>query len=40
MDALADSGKMLPFLLLAYLLMEAAEHHVSGKMEGALRKMG
>ena len=40
LDALADSGKMLPFLLLAYLLMEAAEHHVSGKMEGALRKMG
>ena len=38
--ALVDSLKALPFLFLAYLLMEAAEHHTSEKMERTLRGMG
>lgn len=40
MEALLDSLKLLPFLFLAYLLMEATEHHASGTMESSLRKMG
>lgn len=34
--ALLDSAKAVPFLFLAYLLMEAAEHHHSAKMEKSL----
>lgn len=40
LDALKDSVKLLPFLFLAYLLMEAAEHHISEKMEQRLQSMG
>ena len=38
--ALVDSIKALPFLFLAYLLMEAAEHYHSAKMEQAIRGIG
>ena len=40
LDALLDGLKALPFLFLAYLLMEAAEHHHSEKMERRLKSMG
>lgn len=40
LDALKDSAKLLPFLFLAYLLMEAAEHRISEKMERRLQSMG
>ena len=35
-----DSLHALPFLFLAYLLMEAAEHYHSAKMEKAIRGIG
>ena len=35
-----DSLRALPFLFLAYLLMEAAEHYHSAKMEKAIRGIG
>lgn len=35
-----DTVKALPFLFLAYLLMEAAEHYHSAKMEKAIRGIG
>ena len=38
--ALIDSLNALPFLFLAYLLMEAAEHYHSAKMEKAIRGIG
>ncbi len=38
--ALTDTLVALPFLFLAYLLMEAAEHYQSGKMERALARIG
>ncbi len=38
--ALTDTLTALPFLFLAYLLMEAAEHYQSGKMERALGRIG
>lgn len=39
-DALIDTLKLLPFLFVAYLLMEAAEHHISEKMEARLQRVG
>ncbi len=39
-DALIDTVKLLPFLFVAYLLMEAAEHHISEKMESRLQTVG
>ena len=39
-DALLDTLKLLPFLFFAYLLMEAAEHRFSEKMEARLKSMG
>lgn len=38
--SLIDSLKNLPFLFLAYLLIEFLEHHTSGKMEKALAGSG
>ena len=38
--ALTDSVKAVPFLFLAYLLMEAAEHYQSAKMEKAVSGIG
>lgn len=40
LDALLDTLKLLPFLFAAYLLMEAAEHRLSEKMEARLQSMG
>ena len=38
--ALEETAKLLPFLFLAYLLMEYLEHHAASKMEGLLRAIG
>ncbi|MGN1206228.1 MAG: putative manganese transporter [Eubacterium sp.] len=40
MDALIDSIKLLPFLLLTYLLMEYLEHKTSTKTRAWIRKAG
>ena len=33
LDALHDSIKLVPFLLLTYFLMEELEHHTGGKAQ-------
>ncbi len=38
--SVTDTLAAVPFLFLAYLLMEAAEHYQSGKMERALKRIG
>ncbi len=38
--ALEETAKLLPFLFIAYLLMEYLEHHAASKMEGLLRAIG
>ena len=38
--ALEETAKLLPFLFIAYLLMEYLEHHAAAKMEGLLRAIG
>ena len=40
LDTLLDTAKLLPFLYLAYLLMEFLEHHAGGKTEQLLTKSG
>lgn len=40
LDALIDSAKMLPFLFLAFLLMEFIEHRAGDKLVSFLRKTG
>ena len=40
LDALKDTAISLPFLFLAYLLMEFIEHKASKKMENSLKKIG
>ena len=40
MDALQDSIKLVPFLLLTYFLMEELEHHTGGKAQQRIRKAG
>lgn len=40
LDALIDSAKMLPFLFLAFLLMEFIEHRAGDKLVTFLRKSG
>ena len=39
-DALIDSAKMLPFLFLAFLLMEFIEHHTGERLVRFLKKTG
>lgn len=39
-DALIDSVKLLPFLLITYLIMEFIEHKTSGKSKEAIKKSG
>lgn len=43
-EAITDAGmdciRMLPFLLAAFLMIEALEHHGSGKIAGILAKVG
>lgn len=40
LDALIDSAKMLPFLFLAFLLMEFIEHHTGDRLVNFLKKTG
>lgn len=40
LDALLETLKSIPFLFLAYLLMEFIEHKASEKMENSLKKIG
>lgn len=39
-DTILDSVKLLPFLFLTYLLMEALEHHTGGKVQNRIRTAG
>lgn len=39
-DTLLDCAKILPFLFIAFLLMEALEHHAGGKISAAVAKSG
>ena len=39
-DTLLDCAKMLPFLFVAFLLLEAVEHHAGSKISNALAKSG
>lgn len=40
LDALHDSIKLIPFLLLTYFLMEELEHHTGGKAQQRIRRAG
>ena len=40
LDALVDTLKLIPFLLLAYLLMEYLENRAGSKLERAIQKVG
>lgn len=40
LDALQDSMKLVPFLLLTYFIMEGLEHHTGGKAQQRIRKAG
>ena len=40
LDALQDSMKLVPFLLLTYFIMEELEHHTGGKAQQRMRKAG
>lgn len=40
LHALIETLKTVPFLFLAYLLMEFLEHKASAKMEGCMKKIG
>lgn len=40
LDALIDSAKMLPFLFLAFLLMEFIEHHTGERLVSFLKRTG
>lgn len=40
LDSLLDSVKLLPFLFLAFLFMEALEHHAGSKINKALASSG
>ena len=38
LDALKDTGKILPVLFLTYLLMEYLEHHAGGAISRSLQR--
>lgn len=40
LDALLDTVKTVPFLLIAFLILEALEHYSNNYMNRALGKMG
>ena len=40
LDALHDSIKLVPFLLLTYFLMEELEHHTGGKVQQGSARQG
>lgn len=40
LDALIDSVKMIPFLFIAFLLLESLEHHAGEKINKAFEKSG
>ena len=40
LDTTVDSIRLLPFLFLTYLLMEALEHHAGGKVQEKIRSAG
>ena len=40
LDALIDSIKLLPFLFVAYLIMEYIEHKTTNKTKEAIKKSG
>lgn len=40
LDALIDSGKLLPFLFVTYFVMELLEHHTGGKAQERIRTAG
>ena len=40
MDALCDTLVLIPFLFITYLVMEAIEHKVAGRIEGAVTHAG
>ena len=40
LHALIETAKTVPFLFVAYLLMEFIEHKASEKMENSLKKIG
>ena len=40
LDALLDTGKLLPFLYVTYLAMEYLEHKLEGKTDRLMRKAG
>lgn len=40
LDAIIDSIKLLPFLLIAYLIMEYIEHKTTNKTKEAIKKSG
>ncbi len=40
LDTIADSVKLLPFLFLTYLLMEALEHHTGGQVQNRIKNAG
>ena len=40
LDTIIDSLKLLPFLFIAYLIMEYIEHKISGKSKEKIKKSG
>ena len=40
MDALIDTAKLIPFLLVTYLFMESLEHRISGKARETIEHAG
>ena len=40
LDAAGDTLKLIPFLLVTYLIMEYLEHRAAGKTQKLLRRAG